>query len=113
MQSIVNRYNAMDINYLGYAGPGGEGGHTPTSPPPPPLSLRLFEWTPMVTAFSVECLYILLTGSWVQGGPGCLGIWVRGGPSCLGIRVPPDPKWGGGGGGGGEDPYACDTVSTF
>ena len=73
--------------------------------------------------------YILLSGSWVRGGPGCLGIWVRdinflhlgiyrsggthmprrlgpGGTQLPRHMGPPGPKMGGG------DPYACDTGST-
>ena len=51
----------MDINYLGYAGPGGGGGGGGGA-----FLYKMFIYK-----------YILLAGSWVRGGPGCLGIWVR------------------------------------
>ena len=68
MQSIVYRYNAMDIDQLGYTGPGGGGGGggggmgvsplllLPPPPPPPFAPHRADAYGH--DAFFVKCLYI-------------------------------------------------------
>ena len=85
MQSIVYRYNAMELGYTGPGGGGGGGGGGgemiwvyPPSPPPLLAPHRADAYDH--DAFFVKCLYISIfcyqaAGS--RGGPGCLGIWVR------------------------------------